>query len=274
MKQIRPFFLFLTTLLLLQSCTDEEMQEPALKTTSIQITTYSPSLTGKNVNDPAIFGNIKDITVTATQTASSYKASTLFTISNNTNDSSVYTIDNVLVGINTIEATATSVSAPIAPSFFSIQSTDANSAVWNTIDTHVASPPYATYTGSMGPILIDVDTPTKLMIPMNTNNGRFIAYFRVSTSKNNLKTTVTPYIDNVAQASFNVTNTLDFYWIWNDPDCINGKTIRFSCLTTNNGGQKQELLTTPTITIKSHTTNKNTYDILGNGESYATIPRN
>lgn len=274
MKQITRFFLFLITLLLLHSCSnnDYDVEVPALKTTSVEITTHKSFLTGKNVNDPSLFGNIKDITVTATQTTTGYKASTLFTISNNANDTSTYTLNNVQEGINTFEASATSVSAPKVPSFSSTSRNTSNPGVWNTINAQTASQPYATYSGSLGTTVIDPDKPIILNIPMNTNNGRFIAYFRGSSK--NFQTTVTPYIDEVAQTTFTITNVIDFYWIWNDADCIAGKNVRFQCVTVNRGNNTRSTANIPNVTIKSHTTSQYAYDIPETGDTYSNIPRN
>lgn len=274
MKQITLSFLFLASLLLFQSCTNDEIEteESALKTTSIEITIYNSFLTRKNVNDPSLFGNIKDIMVTATQTATGYRASTLFTISNNTNETSTYTLDNVQEGMNIFTAEATSVTTPKAPDFSSTPRNTVNSAVWNTIDAQVSGQPYATYTGYKDETLIDVNKPTTLNIPMNTNNGRFIAYFRRSTK--NFETIITPYINEIAQASFTVNNVNDFYWIWNDSDCVAGKNVRFECVTVNKGDNIRGITQIPNVTIKSHTTSKYAYDIRSNGDAYDAIPRN
>ena len=272
MKQITISFLFLALLLLLQSCSNDDFQESALRKTSVAITTYSSFLTPaatKNVYDPSIFGNIKDITVTASQTETGYQANSLFTITNNLNDPTTYTLDNVEEGINTFTAVATSVTAPKPPSYSSLSRNASNSAIWNFIDSQVAGSPYAVYNGSVGPTTIDANVPMTLNIPMNTINGQFIAYFRCNIKGASL-VMVTPYINEVAQASFSVTNTSDFYWIWNDSDCIAGKTVRFQCNTKDNGNPSFTV-EIPNMTIKSHTTSKYAFDILA--KSYTSIPR-
>ncbi|AOW08893.1 hypothetical protein [Flavobacterium gilvum] len=271
MKQIATFFLFLASMLAFQSCTNDEMQEETLKTTSVVITTHSSYLTAKNVNDPFLYGNIKDITVTATQITTGYKANTVFTISNNPNDFSTYRIDLVQEGINTFTANATSVTQPVVPGYSSVPRNDSNSKIWNTIDAKVANPPYATYSGFKGETVINHNIPTTLSIDMNTNNGRFIAYFRGSPRP--FETTVTPYIDEVPQAEFVITSVNDFYWIWNDSDCVAGKTVRFHCIERNNGGNIKSVVDIPNVTIKSHTTSKFAYDIDETGDTFTSIPR-
>jgi len=273
MKQITRFFLFLTLIALLQSCNNEDMQDEVLNTTSVSITTHNAFLSGKNVNDPSIFGNIRDITVTARHIASGYEANTLFTISNNSNDPTNYVIDNVQVGMNDFTATATTATIAIAPSFSSTPRNNSNSGIWNTISTQVAAPPYATYSGSVSSIAIDHINPITLNIPMNTSNGRFIAYFRGGT-KTNFSTTVTPYINEVAQPPITMIYGNDFYLIWNDSDCVEGKTIRFECITTNKGNSTKSTANIPNVTIKSHTTSKYAYDIPETGNTYTAIPHN
>ncbi|KFC57617.1 hypothetical protein [Flavobacterium gilvum] len=273
MKQFANIFLFLAIMQLFQFCTNDEFEESStLKTTSVEITTNSSFLLTKGVNDPLLFGDIKDITVTARQITTGYEANTVFVISNNPDDVSTYRIDLVQEGINTFTANATSVTPPVAPGFSSTPRNTVNSEVWDTIDAQVENPPYATYSGFKDETLIDTDTPIKLNIPMNTNNGRFIAYFRGSAK--NFEITITPYIDEVAQAEFVVTNVNDFYWIWNDDDCVAGKNIRFECITRNNGDNIKSTTNIPNVTIKSHTTSKFAYDIPESGDTYTTIPRN
>lgn len=272
MKQITTLFLFLACLLVFQSCTNDELQEETPQITSVFITPQSSFLTGKDINDPSLFGNIKNITVTATQITTGYKTNTIFTISNNSNDPSTYRIDQVLEGINTFTANATSVAQPIAPGYSSVPRNASNSAVWNTIDAQVANPPYATYSGFVGETVIDHNIPIRLNIDMNTNNGRFIAYFRGSEQP--FETTVTPYIDEIAQAPFIVTSVNDFYWVWNDSDCTAGKKIRFHCVERNNGGNIKSIADIPNVTIKSHTTSKFAYDISESGDTFVNIPRN
>lgn len=272
MKQIATLFLFLTLILAFQSCTNDEIQEETLKTTSVVITTHSSFLTTKNVNDPSIFGNIKDITVTAKQITTGYEATTVFTISNNSNDISSYRIDLVQEGINTFTANATSVTQPIAPGYSSTPRNMVNSGVWNTIKAQVANPPYATYSGFKDETVIDHNTLITLNIAMSTNNGRFIAYFRGS--QKTFEVTITPYIDEVAQAPFIVTNVNDFYWIWNDSDCTAGKKVRFQCITRNKGNNVKSIANIPNVTIKSHTTSMFAYDIPESGDTFAAIPNN
>jgi hypothetical protein len=233
--------------------------------------TFLTANTAKNVNDPSIFGDIKDITVTAKQTISGYQSNSLFTITNNANDTHTYSLDSVEEGVNTFTAVATTVTTAIPPTYSSTPKNTVNSKVWSIIDAQVSGKPYAVYNGSVGPTTIDVNVPMTLNIPMNTTNGRFIAYFRSTTTY--LPVTVTPYINEVAQLSFIVNGTNDSYWIWNDSNCVNGKTVRFQCLT-KLGTFTLSTANIPNITIKSHTTSKYAFEIPATGNTYTTIPHN
>jgi hypothetical protein len=272
MKQISIFFLILIALQLFQSCTNEDLSEQPLPTTAVEISTNSSFLTDKSIKDPAIFGLVKDITVTATQTATGYKATTLFTITNNTNDPSTYKLEKVLTGTNTFVAVTTSPITPKSPSYTSTPRNTTNSKVWATIDAQVAGKPYAIYSGSKGATLINLSPHTILNIPMSTTNGRFIAYFKHNSTSTQSTVIVTPYINEVAQASFTVTFANHFYWIWNDSNCIAGKNVRFSCVAKKNQSTKFTAQI-PTVTIKSSTTSKYAYEFNYNTDSYRTLPR-
>lgn len=288
---MKSLILILTLCLVFTGCSSDNEDSaieiiPIQKVNGITVSTGGESplaanLTGKNVQRGIIFGSIKDITVTANANNTGYSSQTVFNLTSDPGDPTVFNIDNVQIGYNTFTATTTTGATAYNQvlSTFGVLNSDPIETQQTKAKAEIArmesQAPWAEYNGASESIYIRPNVSDNVIIPLSTDNGRVIIYFSCNALKKNSKdavVTITPFIDGVSGSSVSSSQTADITFQWSSSDCLAGKKIYFRCSVAFSG-KNVYVQNTTEITIKKSTSSRRLYSIdqSGSGNNLIAI---